>query len=168
MPETGASRDAPFMTAARAVRQFAYGSLSVVLAVALSREGVTPVGIGALITVSLVGDFCGTLLIGWYADIWGRRRTLIVLAMLMALTGLIFGLSSWYPLLLVAAFCGTLGTSASETAPFLPLEQVMLAQALPLTRQTAWFARYNLVASFATALGGLAAVLPDVLTRFGV
>jgi MFS family permease len=168
MPETVTSHDAQFMTAARAVRQFAYGSLSVVLAIALSREGVTPVGIGALITVSLVGDFCGTLLIGRYADVWRRRRTLVVLAALMAITGLIFGVSSFYPLLLVAAFCGTLGTSASETAPFSPLEQAMLAQTLPMSQQTAWFARYNLVASFATALGGLAAGLPDLLTRLGV
>jgi MFS family permease len=168
MPEAMPSRDARILTIARAGRQFAYGSLSIVLAVALLREGVTPVSIGALVTVSLVGDFCGTLLIGRYADSWGRRRTLVVLAVLMALTGLIFDLTSFYPVLLVAAFCGTLGTSASETAPFLPLEQAMLAQTVPMPHQTAWYARYNLVASFAGALGGLAAGVPDVLARVGV
>jgi MFS family permease len=90
------------------------------------QEGLTPVAIGALVTVSLLGDFCGTSLIGRYADGWGRRRTLVVLALIMALTGLIFGLSSFYPLLLITAFCGTLGTTASETAPFLPLDQAMI------------------------------------------
>ena len=51
----------------------------------------------------------------------------------MAGTGVIFGLMSSYLVLLVAAFFGTLGMSASETAPFLPIDQAMLTQAgLPL------------------------------------
>lgn len=162
------TRDARSIFLARGLRQFAYGQLAVVLAVALSREGFSPVAIGILITVSLVGDFCGTVLVGRYADQWGRRRTLTVLALLMALTGLVFTLFSSYPLLLFAAFFGTLGTSASETAPFLPLEQAMLPQTISAPQHAAIFARYNLVASFAGALGGLAAALPDVLVHVGV
>jgi MFS family permease len=161
-------RDARRIVLARGLRQFAYGELAVVLAIALSQGGFTPVAIGALVTVSLLGDFCGTLLIGRFADGWGRRRTLVVLALVMAITGLIFGLSSFYPLLLIAAFVGTLGTTASETAPFLPLEQAMLPQVLPATDRTAWFAKYNLVASLAAAAGGLAAALPAALERLGV
>jgi MFS family permease len=161
-------RDARRIVLARGLRQFAYGELAVVLAIALSQEGLAPVAIGALVTVSLLGDFCATLLIGRFADGWGRRHTLVVLALVMAATGVVFGLSSYYPLLLIAAFCGTLGTTASETAPFLPLEQAMLAQVLPVTDRTAWFASYNLVASFAAALGGLAAALPAELEHVGV
>ncbi len=168
MAPATATRDAWLIVSARGVRQFAYGQLAVVLAVALSRDGLSPVAIGTIITVSLIGDFCGTVLIGRYADQWGRRRTLTVLAVLMMLTGIVFGLSSTYLVLLVAAFFGTLGTSASETAPFLPLEQAMLPQTLPVALRTTWFARYNLVASFAGALGGLVAVLPDALMRLGV
>src|SRR5262252_4979640 len=101
-------RDARRIVLARGLRQLAYGELAVVLAIALTQEGLTPIAIGALVTVSLLGDFCGTLLIGRFADGWGRRRTLVVLALVMAITGLIFGVSSYYPLLLFAAFCGTL------------------------------------------------------------
>src|SRR5258708_2698531 len=114
-PETS---DVRLVIAARGVRAFAYGMMGVLLAVALSRRDLSPVAIGGIITISLVGDFAGTYLIGLYADRWGRRRTLTVLALLMALTGLIFGLISLYPLLLIAAFLGTLGSTASETAPF--------------------------------------------------
>lgn len=152
----------------RGLRQFAYGLLAVVLAVALSRRGYSPIAIGALITISLLGDFCSTYLIALYADRWGRRRTLVLLAVLMALTGMIFGVARWYPLLVVMAFCGTLGTSASETAPFLPLEQAMLPQAIAPARRTAIFARYNLVASLAGAFGALAAGVPDLLARLGI
>jgi MFS family permease len=165
--ETHAS-DARLIIAARGVRAFAYGMLGVLLGVSLTQRGISPVAIGAIITVSLVGDFCGTYLIGLYADRWGRRRTLAVLAGLMALTGAIFGLLSAYPVLLIAGFFGTLGTSGSETAPFLPIEQAIVPQIIRSERRTAVFARYNLVASFAGAVGALAAGLPDLLTHAGI
>jgi MFS family permease len=160
--------DAHVIVAARGLRSFAYGMLAVVLGVALAREGFSPVAIGSLITVSLVGDFCGTYVIGLSADDWGRRRTLVVLALLMAATGAVFGLTRLYPLLLVAAFFGTLGTSASETAPFLPIDQAMLPQTSFPPGRTALFARYNLVAYVTGALGALAAGLPDVLAAHGL
>ncbi len=164
---TGAT-DARLIIAARGLRSFGYGLLAVLLGVALSAAGLTPVAIGALITVSLVGDFCGTYVIGVYADRWGRRRTLVVLALLMAVTGAVFGLTAVYPVLLVAAFVGTLGTSGSETAPFLPIEQAMLPQTGAPEQHTALFARYNLVATCAAAGGALVAGLPDLLTQTGV
>ena len=152
----------------RGLRQGAYGLLAVVLAIALTRDGFSPAAIGALVTVSLAGDFLGTLIIGHYADRWGRRRTLVILAALMALTGLIFGFLRWYPLLLLAAFFGTLGTSSSETAPFLPIEQAMLGSRGTGTERTRLFARYNLVASVAGACGALVAGLPALLARSGL
>jgi MFS family permease len=156
------------VVASRGLRAFAYGLLGVLLGVALSRRGLSPVEIGAIITVSLVGDFCSTYLIGVYADRWGRRRTLATLAGLMAATGAVFGLTSFYPLLLLAAFFGTLGTTASETAPFLPIEQAILPEIVPAESRTTIFARYNLVASFSAALGALAAGLPDLLSHIGL
>jgi MFS family permease len=165
---TQASADAQLIVAARGLRSFAYGLLGVLLGIWLVRGGLSAVAIGALITVSLAGDFGGTYLIGIRADAWGRRRTLVALALLMAATGAIFGLTRYYPALLVAALVGTLGTSASETAPFLPIDQAMLPQTCPPERRTALFARYNLVAVFAAALGALAAGLPDLLARAGL
>ena len=167
-PAPRGTRDAAHIIAVRGLRSFGYGLLSVLLGVALSTAGFSPAAIGALITVSLVGDFCGTYVIGLCADRWGRRRTLAVLALLMALTGAMFGLMRVYPVLLGAAFFGTLGTSASETAPFLPIEQAMLPQTGPPERRTDLFARYNLVASFAGAGGALAAGVPDLLTHAGL
>jgi MFS family permease len=153
---------------ARGIRAFAYGLLGVLLAVALSQTGLSPAAIGLLITVSLIGDFCGTYLIGVFADQWGRRRTLLSLSLLMAVTGITFAFTRTYPLLLGAAFFGTLGTSASETAPFLPIEQAILPQVSEISNRTTLFARYNLVASFAGAVGALAAALPDVLSHLGL
>ena len=152
----------------RGLRQSAYGLLAVILGVVLANEGFSPAAIGILITVSLLGDMVGTYVIGLVADSWGRRRTLALLALLMAGTGVIFGLMTSYPVLLFAAFFGTLGTTASETAPFLPIDQAMLAQVIAPAHRTALFARYNLIASLSTALGALAAGLPGLLTQIGL
>jgi len=152
----------------RGLRSLAYGLLAVILGVVLAGEGFSPAAIGALITVSLVGDMVGTYVIGLFADTWGRRRTLALLSPLMAATGVIFGWVSSYPVLLLAAFFGTLGTSASETAPFLPIDQAMLAQITVPERRTALFARYNLVASLSAALGALVAGLPTLLAGVGL
>ncbi len=152
----------------RGLRQVAYGLLAVILGVVLAGEGFSPAAIGVLITVSLVGDMVGTYVIGLVADTWGRRRTLALLSLLMAATGVIFGLVTSYPVLLLAAFFGTLGTSASETAPFLPIDQAMLAQITPPERRTALFARYNLIASGSSAVGALAAGLPALLAGVGL
>jgi len=110
----------------------------------------------------------GTYVIGLVTDTWGRRRTLALLSLLMAGTGLIFGLVTSYPVLLVAAFIGTLGTSASETAPFLPIDKAMIAQVTAPECRTALFARYNLIASGSSAGGALVAGLPGLLTQAGL
>src|SRR6266446_5440226 len=160
--------DARLILIMRGLRSLAYGLLAVILGVVLSGEGFSPAAIGVLITVSLVGDMAGTYVIGLVADSWGRRRTLALLSLLMAATGVVFGLATNYPVLLVAAFFGTLGTSASETAPFLPIDQAMLAQVTLPERRTALFARYNLIASLSAALGALVAGLPGLLTQAGL
>ena len=172
MTPLGSERDqraaARLILLMRGLRQFAYGLLAVILGIVLADEGFSPASIGVLITVSLIGDMAGTYVIGLFADLWGRRRTLALLALLMAATGVVFGLVTSYPVLLVAAFFGTLGTTASETAPFLPLDQAMLAQVTAPAHRTALFARYNLVASLSTALGALVAGLPGLLTQIGL
>src|SRR6266566_3841027 len=95
-------RDTRLILVMRGLRSLAYGLLAVLLGVALAGEGFTPVAIGALITVSLIGDMVGTYVIGLVADTWGRRRILALLSLLMAATGVIFGLVTSYPVLLAA------------------------------------------------------------------
>lgn len=161
-------RNAQLILVMRGLRSIAYGLLAVILGVALAGEGFSPVSIGVLITVSLLGDMLSTYVIGLLADIWGRRRILALLALLMAATGVVFWLVTNYSVLLLTAFFGTLGASASETAPFLPIDQAMLAQITPPERRTALFARYNLVAQLCSAGGALAAGLPVLLTGPGL
>ncbi len=140
----------------RIVRMFAYGFLSVVLVLYLARVGLTETEIGILLTLTLVGDTLVSLWITTCADRVGRRRMLIVGAVLMALAGIIFALTKNFFLLLITATIGVISPSGYEVGPFLSIEQAALSQILPDEKRTQIFAWYNLVGSFATALGALA------------
>src|SRR5437870_2731786 len=83
-------RDIPLLFATRILRLFAYGFLSVVLALYLTEVGLSEAQIGLLLTLTLVGDASVTLWITTTADRIGRRRMLVLGAMLMILAGGVF------------------------------------------------------------------------------
>ncbi len=152
----------------RLVRLFAYGLLSVVLALYLSAVGLSDRAIGVLLTLTLVGDAAISLLITRLADRVGRRRMLLAGAGLMILAGGVFALTSNPLLLTLVAFVGTLSPSGNEVGPFLAIEQASLAHITSSQQRTRVFAWYNLVGSFATALGALSSgILTDGLQRVG-
>jgi MFS family permease len=139
----------------RALRLFAYGFLSVILALYLTQIGLRETEIGLLLTFTLIGDAAISLWITTSADRIGRRKMLLLGAALMILAGIIFALTQNIALLIVAAIIGVLSPSGGEIGPFLSIEQAALAQILPNDQRTRVFAWYNLVGSFATATGAL-------------
>jgi MFS family permease len=149
---------------ARAVRTFGYGCTSVLIAPMLVADGDSPAQIGLLLAVTAVGSVLASIALGMFADRLGRRTSLLLSAATMALAGVAFAWSESYPLLLVAGFVGTLSPSTNDNTPFSGVEQSVLAQTCPDDRHTAVFARYNMVALLAGALGGLAAAGLATLT----
>jgi MFS family permease len=147
--------DIVLLFATRILRMFAYGFLSVVLALYLEEVGLSEQAIGLLLTLTLVGDAGVTLWITTSADRIGRRRMLMLGAVLMMLAGIVFLLTRNPVLLMVAAIVGVISPSGNEIGPFLSIEQAGLTQLLPDRRRTRIFAWYNLVGSFATATGAL-------------
>lgn len=141
--------------ATRMIRLFGYGFLSVVLVLHLTAVGLSESEIGLLLTLTLLGDAVISLFITTRADRMGRRRMLLASAALMVFSGVVFATSRSFGLLLVAATVGVISPSGNEVGPFLAVEQSALAQAIPPQRRTGIFAWYNLVGSFATALGSL-------------
>ncbi len=139
----------------RIIRLFCYGFLSVVLALYLSQAGLTEGQIGLLFTFTLVGDAGISLWLTTSADRFGRKRTLILGALLMAGAGVAFVLTRNLILLIIAAIIGVISPSGNEIGPFLSIEQAGLTQLIPNKRRTQFFAWYNLVGSFATATGAL-------------
>jgi predicted MFS family arabinose efflux permease len=70
----------------------------------------------------------------------------------MALAGAAFALTSWPPLLIVAALTGTVSPDVVESGPFTSLEQAMLPHTTT-GDPTRLFGRYNTVATLAGSLG---------------
>jgi MFS family permease len=146
-------RDAWLLFSGRIIRLFAYGFLSLILALHLAAVGMTESEIGLLLTLTLVGDALLSLVITQVADRIGRRRMLVVSAMFMGFTGVVFALTTNPLFLILAAFIGTLSPTGHEVGPFLAIEQSALAHLSPGEQHTRVFAWYNLVGSFAAALG---------------
>jgi len=141
--------------ATRIIRLFAYGLLSVVLALYLSAIGLSEAQIGLLFTVTLAGDAGVSLWITTVADRLGRRRMLLVGSLLMLLAGIAFLYTNNPWLLALAAIIGVMSPSGNEIGPFLSIEQASLSHIVPHAKRTHVFAWYNLVGSFATAFGAL-------------
>src|SRR5574337_1425234 len=141
--------DSWLLFATRTLRLFAYGFLSVVLVLYLVQVGLTGIQIGALLTLTLLGDTVISLWLTTSADRLGRRRMLIAGAGLMLFAGVLFAIRHDFILLLVAATIGVLSPSGNEVGPFLSVEQAALSQSLPGERRTHVFAWYNLAGSFA-------------------
>jgi MFS family permease len=155
LPDDMHRTDIRFLFIARFVRMFAYGFVSVLLVLYLSRVGLSNTQIGLLLSLTLVGDIGISLLLTTTADRLGRRRTLVIGAVLMVLAGIVFGSTSNYLLLLLAATVGVISPSGNEVGPFLSVEQASLTQVIADHRRTAVFSWYNLAGSVATALGAI-------------
>ena len=115
---------------------FAYGFLSVVLALYLSELGFSEAAIGVLLSLTLIGDAMISLIMTTAADRFGRRRMLIIGAALMLFAGTLFAFTRSLPLLLIAAIIGVISPSGNEVGPFLAVEQAAPSQAAPDKKRT--------------------------------
>jgi predicted MFS family arabinose efflux permease len=150
-------RDARLIIATRALRTFGYGCTSVLLADMLIRRGFSAPQVGGLLAVAAVGCVTASVLIGLFADRFGRRRSLLLTSALMAAAGVTFAVSGSFPVLLLAAFIGTISPSTNDNTPFSGVEQAVLAQTCAFRHHPKLYTYYNSTALLAGAAGGLAA-----------
>ncbi len=149
------TRDGYLLFLTRFMRLFAYGSLSVVLVFYLIGLGLSASQTGLLLTLTLVGDTVISLYLTTRADRIGRRRMLIVGAVLMAAAGVAFACTNNLVLLIIAGTIGVISPSGNEVGPFLSIEQAALSHVVPYRSRTEVFAWYTMAGSVATAIGAL-------------
>jgi MFS family permease len=158
----GATPDALRILAARGVRAFADGFVSLLLPIYLVEIGFGSLAIGAIVACTLIGTALLTVWVGLIANRHSRRRLLLAVSLLMGATGVGFALVTAFWPLLVIAFVGTMNPTSGDASVFQPLEQTVLAQTIEPRRRTALFARYSVIGSLAGAAGVLAAAAPDI------
>ena len=151
------TRDGWLLFVTRFARLFAYGSLSVILVFYLVGLGLTEAQCGLILSLTLAGDVVVSLLLTTQADRIGRRRMLVIGAILMAAAGVAFASTRNLFFLIIAGTIGVISPSGNEVGPFLSIEQAALSHIVPSPTRTEVFAWYTLAGSLATALGALCA-----------
>ncbi|MHB8813527.1 MAG: MFS transporter [Steroidobacteraceae bacterium] len=147
----------------RALRALVDGYVAVLLPVYLLALGMSTWRVGLLSTAALLGSALATLAIGAWGHRIDSRGLLLGAALLMAATGVaLAGCSGLWSLLLVA-FIGTLNPGSGNVSVFVPLEHARLANSAQDEARTGLFARYSVAGALFTAIGALAAGLPDRL-----
>ncbi|MCO5221523.1 MAG: MFS transporter [Thermomicrobiales bacterium] len=164
MPST-ATPDARTLLAARGMRAFGDGFVSVLLPLHLIGLGFNSVQVGVIATATMLGSAALTMLVGLIAYRLNVRELLIRCAALTFITGLGFAfIHDFWPLLMVA-FIGTLNPSSGDVSVFLPTEQALLPRTVSDAERTDLFARYSLIGSLIAAVGALASGAPEWIER---
>ena len=160
------SKDGKLLLAARTLRTFAYGFLSVILAIYLKLVGFEDFYIGLILTATLINSVIFTLIASFYADIIGRRKILILYAALMSISGVIFFITTNYIALIASALIGTINVTGTETGAFLSIEQAALPQTInDVKKRNTVYALYNMVGTFAMSAGVLLSGLPQIIAQ---
>ena len=159
------SRDRLILYAAAFLRALATGMVAVLIGIHLAKIGFDPVAIGLIVTAGLAGAAVAALLVTLAGDRLGRRRALVMLALLGALGGAVVAIAN-HPLLVgLAAFFGMLNGMGRDRGASMVLDQAVLPSTVPDERRTIAFAYYNVVQDAGHALGSLFAALPVLLRR---
>ncbi|MGI0092134.1 MAG: MFS transporter, partial [Nitrososphaerales archaeon] len=118
--------DGKLIFAARGVRAFGYGFLSVLLFIYLNIIGFNIFVDGVIISLILAGGAFFTILASIYADKLGRRKFLILTALLMTVSGLIYAFTTDLVLLIIGALIGSMSPSSGDAGSFQTVEQAIL------------------------------------------
>lgn len=149
----GAPRDTHILLLSRFLRTFAYGAVALILALFLAELEFSDERIGVFMTLTLLGDVCISLMLTLAADRLGRRRTLVLGAILMAASGPVFATIQNYYLLVLAAAVGVISPSGNEVGPFRAIEESTLAHMIAPEGRPDVFVWYVIIANLGTASG---------------
>lgn len=152
---------------AKGGRTFCYGYLGILLPLYLADLGLSATGVGAFVTLTLVGSAVLTWAIRGPAERLGVRAALVALAGLSLVGALLLLLTRQPWLVVVAAMLGNVAVGAGETGPFLSIEQVVIARAAGPARRTTILSLYNLLGYGAAAAGAAAVALASPRVLFG-
>ncbi|KAF2660183.1 para-aminobenzoate synthase [Lophiostoma macrostomum CBS 122681] len=148
-----AGLDVYLLIMARYLRLFAYGAVALILAIYFEALGFSDEQIGLFMTLTLLGDVLVSLCLTLVADALGRRRTLLLGAIMMAISGAVFASTGNYAALLIAAIVGVISPSGNEIGPFRAVEESTLAHLVPEHQRSDVFTWYVVLAVLGTSSG---------------
>src|SRR5918992_2241349 len=102
-------RDAKLLMLSRGIRAFAFSYLNVVFAIYLDRLGYSTVTIGVVFSVAYLSGAMLTALWGYLSDRYGRRKILMLLALLTIISNGIYIFFSGLVFILLAVVMANVG-----------------------------------------------------------
>jgi MFS family permease len=148
-----AGKDVYIIILARYLRLTAYGAVALILALFFQEQGFSDEQIGLFMTLTLLGDVFISLLLTLVADSIGRRTTLLLGSLAMALSGAVFATTGNYIALLMAAIIGVISPSGNEIGPFRAVEESTLAQLVTEDKRSDVYTWYVVLAVIGTSTG---------------
>jgi predicted MFS family arabinose efflux permease len=160
--------DAKRLMASRGIRSFAFSYLNVVFAIYLDRLGYSTVTIGIIFSVAYLSGAVLTAIWGYLSDRYGRRKILVLLALLTMVSNIILIYFSSLFFILLAVIIANVGAGGSGGGgsgggPFNPVEEALLAEKCQPENRNQIFALNSCVGSIMGSLGALGAGLPQYL-----
>jgi MFS family permease len=147
----------PIILAATTLRSAAIGALSILFGLYLGSLGFDEIQIGVLIAAGLGGMAVGTGIVGVLGDRVGRRKSLVLVSLVMAGGALALALVSSFLPVLLASFVGMVNGMGRDRGPAQAIDQAIIAQSVPAERRTAAFSRYTFLQDIGTGVGSLLA-----------
>ncbi len=135
--------------------------LSILTPIYLARLGYSALYVGIGLTAILAGNAFFNILLTWYGDYLGRKRSLLVFSLLVVVSGVLLSSTIFLPLILLGLFLGNISTTGTEAGPFQSIETGVLPILEPEERRNRAFGVYNFIGYGASSIGAFAASAPD-------
>ncbi|KJZ73929.1 hypothetical protein HIM_06597 [Hirsutella minnesotensis 3608] len=137
----------------RTFRLFAFGAVSLIIALFMSTLGFSDLQIGLFMTLTLSGDVILSLLTALIADRVGRRRILLLGGFLMVLSGAFFAYFESYWILLLAAVFGVISATGGDFGPFRSVEESTLSHLTTSSTRSDVLSWYVTTSTLGSAIG---------------
>lgn len=152
--------------AGRFLRSMAQGFLIVIVTIYLSRIGFSGVQIGFIFTVTIVVSLIFAILVGFFADRYGRKLVIIVMTAISAVSAFGFLFTTNYYALMIFISAGTIGRgggagSGGAFGPFYPAEQALITDSTSPAFRNHAFSYLSIFGTIGSAVGSILALIPS-------
>ncbi|MGC8704193.1 MAG: MFS transporter [Athalassotoga sp.] len=150
----------------RLLRSMAQGFLVIIVAIYLSKLGFSGVQIGFIFTVTIVVSLFFSILVGFFADKYGRKLVIIVMTVISAISAAGFLFTTNYYILMALIAAGTIGRgggagSGGAFGPFYPAEQALISESVKPAFRNHAFSYLSIFGTIGSAVGSLLALIPS-------
>lgn len=145
---------------AKTLRVFGFGFLSIILPLYMLQLGYSALVIGVVLSSAVLGSVVFNVLVSRFSDSYGRRKSLIILSILMVISTLLMLANINAISFIIAAFIGSVSVTGTETGPFLAIEQSAITTQINEKHRTKAYSVYNFLGYSAAAVGALFSAVP--------